>query len=80
MLWLGAASQDIGLAFIRHNAQLTHMIHPDTNKERDLITQQLADAGATLLPPIQLRRPYQIMNRAWRGYLQTDGTLQVCEL
>lgn len=80
MLWLGAASQDVGLAFIRHNAQLTHMIHPDTDKERDLITRQLASDGATLLPPIHLQRPYKITNRVWRGYLQTDGTLQVCKL
>lgn len=79
LLWLGAASRDIGLAFIRHNAQLTHMIHPDTNRERELIAQQLAKQGATQ-ESIRLRKPYRLANRALRGYLQTDGIMRVCKL
>lgn len=79
LLWLGAASRDIGLAFIRHNAQLTHMIHPDTNRERELIAEQLSKQGATQTS-IRLRKPYRLANRALRGYLQTDGIMRICKL
>lgn len=76
-LWLGAASKDVGLALIKHNAQLTHMIHPDTDAERDLIVDHLTIDGATLRAELTLAKPYRLSNRAWSGYLQTDGTLKV---
>lgn len=80
LLWLGAASKDVGLALIRHNAQLTHMIHPDTDAERDLIVDQLQIDGAKLEATIQIMKPYKLTNRVWRGYLQTDGQLKVVRL
>ncbi len=80
LLWLGAASKDTGLALIRHNAQLTHMIHPDTDAERDLIVEQLEIDGARLESTIQIMEPYTLTNRVWRGYLQTDGELKVVRL
>jgi hypothetical protein len=80
LLWLGAASKDVGLALIKHNAQLTHMIHPDTNAERDLIVEQLEIDGATLDATLQIMKPYTLANRAWSGYLQTDGKLKVVRL
>ncbi|HSX43588.1 MAG TPA: LssY C-terminal domain-containing protein [Candidatus Saccharimonadales bacterium] len=80
-LWVGAASKDVGFAPIRHNAQLTHMIDPDTNAERKKILHDLRTAGrltshrfATVGKPLQLR------NRAWRGQLRTDGRIAICEL
>lgn len=79
-LWLGAASKDIGLALIRHNAQLTHMIHPNTDAERDLIIEQLQIDGAELTATIPIMKPYKLTNRVWRGYLQTDGQLKVVRL
>lgn len=80
LLWLGAATRDIGIAFIRHNAQVTHMIHPDTDVERDLIVDQLEIDGAHLATTIQLRKPYKLVNRVWRGYLKSDGKLKICRL
>jgi len=80
LLWLGAASKDVGLAIIKHNAQLTHMIHPDTNAERDLIVEQLEIGGGKLAATLRIRKPYTLANRAWSGYLQTDGQLKVIEL
>lgn len=80
LLWLGAASKDVGLALIRHNAQLTHMIHPDTDAERDLIVEQLEIDGAKLEASIQIMKPYKLTNRVWRGYLQTDGRLKIVRL
>jgi hypothetical protein len=80
LLWLGAASKDVGLALIKHNAQLTHMIHPDTNHERDLIADQLQIDGGKLEATVTVNEPYRLTNRAWSGYLQTDGKLKIVRL
>lgn len=80
VLWLGAASRDIGLTLIRHNAQITHMIHPDTDNERDFIIEQLSHNQITPILSVRLDRPYKLVNRAWRGYLQTDGILKIYKL
>jgi len=80
LLWLGAASKDVGLALIKHNAQLTHMIHPDTDGERDLIIDQLQIDGAKLTAELTVAKPYRLVNRAWSGYLQTDGRLRIVTL
>lgn len=81
LLWVGAASLDAGVAFIRHNAQITHMIDPDTDGERELIVRQLRDAGlAATKTSVKLGDPYKLKNRVWRGYLQTDGRMTVMEL
>jgi len=81
LLWVGAASLDVGIAPIRHNLQLTHMIHPDTNQERELIVEQLnAKDLAEHTQSIKLDNPYRLINRAWRGYLHTDGKMTVVYL
>ena len=81
LLWVGAASLDSGLAPIRHNLQLTHMIHPDTNQERDLIVSQLKGSGlAKKVETIKLENPYRLINRAWRGSLHTDGKMAIVRL
>jgi hypothetical protein len=55
------------------------MIHPNTDSERDLIVGQLTVKSSPALN-IRLEQPYKLVNRAWRGYLQTDGILKVCKL
>jgi hypothetical protein len=78
LLWIGAASLDVGIAPIRHNLQITHMIHPDTNHERDLIVEQLqAQKLVEKITALKLGEPYQLVNRAFRGYLQTDGRMKL---
>lgn len=80
-LWLGAASLDTGLGIIRHNAQITHMIHHDTNAERKLIVSSLNKAGQLKSQKtVKIAKPYQLRNRVITGYLQTDGKLTICEL
>lgn len=80
-LWLGAASLDVGLGFIRHNGQITHMIHPNTDRERELIVKSLKKAGLTKrIKRITITKPYQLRNRVINGYLETDGKLAICEL
>lgn len=80
-LWVGAASKDVGFAPIRHNAQVTHMIDPDTNRERELIRKDLKKARRLARTRmVSVHQPFALKNRAWRGYLQSDGRIAVCTL
>lgn len=81
VLWLGAASKDQGIGIIRHNAQFTHMIHPDTNAERELIVRQLKKSGkAAKVRTVTLVKPYRLENRVFTGYLLTDGKMRIITL
>lgn len=82
LLWIGAASRDVGVAFIRHNAQLTHLVDPNTDEERDLIAGQLQHNGlARLERRIKLDEPYKLLNiHALYGHLNTDGQMAVLEI
>lgn len=80
-LWVGAASKDVGIAPIRHNAQITHMIDPDTNIERQLIIKNLKKTDMVAgIHTINVGRAYSLRNRALRGTLNADGKLAICEL
>jgi uncharacterized membrane protein YhdT len=80
-LWVGAASKDSGFAPIRHNAQLTHMIDPDTNSERELIIADLRKGGhLKSIRRMKVNHPFSLRNRALRGYLTSDGKVAVVEL
>lgn len=81
LLWVGAASLDVGIAPIRHNFQITHMIDPDTNGERDLIINQLKNEKLISKKDIiKLGNPYRLVNRALGGYLKTDGKMHIIHL
>lgn len=81
LLWVGSASLDVGIGFIRHNLQITHTIDPDTNKERDLIVKQLKDRKlAKRVETIELDKPYRLINRVMSGYLNTDGKMSIVHL
>ncbi len=81
LLWVGAASLDVGLTFIRHNLQVSHMIDPDTNKERELIVRQLKAARlVNKTETVKLGKPYRLANRVWRGSLHTDGNMTIVTL
>jgi len=79
--WVGAASKDTGFALIRHNAQLTHMIDPDTASERRLISRDLRRADkVSSRRTVPVHRPFSLRNRALRGRLKSDGYVTICEL
>ena len=81
LLWVGASSLDVGITFIRHNLQISHMIHPDTNQERELIVEQLKAAKLIAsTETIKLGKPYRLANRVWRGSLHTDGKMVIIKL
>jgi hypothetical protein len=78
LLWVGSSSLDIGIMPIRHNMQLTHMVHPNTNKERELIVEGLESQGLIERSKnIKLGDPYKLVNRTWRGELHTDGMMKI---
>lgn len=81
LLWIGAASLDEGLTLIRHNVQITHLVNPDTDNERELIVKklQVADLAASVRR-ISLVRPYKLVNRGWRAHLRTDGQMAIIHL
>ena len=81
LLWIGAASLDVGIGYIRHNLQITHTIAPDTNQERQLIVDQLKDQKLVKsVKMVKLGEPYKLINRVMRGSLHTDGQLAVIKL
>jgi len=81
LLWLGAASKDVGFAIIRHNVQVTHMIDPNTTAERELIVEGLRGINSVKrTQTIRLRKPYRLKNRALGGQLHSDGQLSVVTL
>lgn len=80
-LWLGAASLDTGIGMIRHNAQLTHMVHKNTNAERDLIVGDLkAREIGRGFKTVTIAQPYQLRNRVITAHLEADGKLTICQL
>ncbi len=84
LLWVGAASRDAGIALIKYSAQLSHMIHEDTNAERQFIVDGLTTRGlAEPIASVQLSRPYKLRNRSWLfhgGTLRTDGKMPVLRI
>jgi hypothetical protein len=81
LLWVGAASLDEGIGYIRHNFQITHMINPDTNQERQLIVDQLkAQNLVKKVETVKLGQPYRLINRVMRGQLHTDGKMAIVTL
>jgi LssY C-terminus len=41
-LWVGAATHDVAIQFVKHKFQLLHKIDPDVDAERDFIATELA--------------------------------------
>lgn len=81
LLWVGAASLDSGIGYVRHNLQITHMIDPDTNQERELIVDGLKEQKLVQkIETIKLGEPYKLINRVMRGQLHTDGKMDIVTL
>lgn len=79
--WVGAASKDIGIIPIRHNAQLTHMIDPDTDAERELIVRDLRKSGYLVhTQKVKVGAPYELRNRTIGGFFRADGKMKICIL
>lgn len=80
-LWVGAASRDVGIMPIRHNGQLTHMIDPNTNSERDLVVEDLRQSHSVAkVITKQAHEGLNVRNRALGGFLNADGKIRICIL
>lgn len=80
-LWVGAACRDVGIVPIRHNAQFTHMVDPDTNAERDLIINSLKKSRKVAkIRTVRVGAPYELRNRTIGGLLRADGRMRICIL
>lgn len=81
VLWVGAASRDVGFGIIRHNGQLTHMIHPDTDAERTIIVSHLKKAGVVrTVKSVTAGKPYRLRNRVLSGHFLADGKMSIITL
>lgn len=81
LLWVGAASLDVGIGIILHNAQFTHDIHHDTNAERDFVVKELKRTGLVKRTRvIAAGKPYRLRNRVPTRYMTADGKITICEL
>jgi hypothetical protein len=81
LLWVGAASRDIGITFARQNLQFTHAVAPDTNSERELIANELTSHSlGDQVAIVRLNKPYQLVNFAWTRKLQSDGKMTIIKL
>lgn len=80
-LWIGAASKDIGIAPIRHNAQVTHKVEANTALERELIIRDLKHTHQLHhTRTVTVHRPFSLRNRALASRLDTDGKLAIVTL
>ena len=78
---MGAASRDVGIMPIRHNAQLSHMIDPDTNAERDLIVEDLRNSHSVAKTLTErVHTGLSLPNRVLGGVLHADGKIRICIL
>lgn len=81
IMWVGAISRDIGIRPVRHTAQLTHMVDPDTNAERELLVKQLRRTKlVSNSRRVELGSPYRLRNRVLGGYMNADGKMTILEL
>lgn len=81
MLWVGAASLDIGITFAAGSLQFTHAVSPDTNRERTLLVRQLKTKGlAEPVSKLQLHPPYKLTNFAWSRTFRSDGKMSILKL
>ncbi len=80
-LWVGAISKDVGLIPIRHNAQITHKVDPDTDAEREIIIKSLKASGnVTSIQTVKVGAPYELRNRTIGGILRADGKMSIAVL
>jgi len=81
LLWVGAASLDVGISLIRHNMQLTHMVDPDTNLERRFVLDSLRRQKLTTTSErVKLGDPYRLINRVLSGHMIADGSMTIVRL
>lgn len=81
MLWIGAATLDMGLAIQKRNLQITHDIESNANKERDFVISSLEKTSKVKkITLVRAHEPYFERHQTFMTRLIADGTMKVCEL
>jgi hypothetical protein len=81
MLWVGAATHDIGFEKDQRNNKLTHKIDPDIDLEKDYVQKTLSSTGFVaevthFLP----KQPMQVAKTATGGSFHSNGQVLVMKL
>ncbi|HSX28819.1 MAG TPA: LssY C-terminal domain-containing protein [Candidatus Saccharimonadales bacterium] len=81
LLWVGAATRDIGLAVKKRNLQIDHNIEADAGKERDFIIATLKKSGRLgEVKVVRSHKPYFARHQTFLTRLIADGNIKICEL
>ncbi|MGB2679375.1 MAG: LssY C-terminal domain-containing protein [Candidatus Acidiferrum sp.] len=81
MLWVGAATHDIGFERDQRNNGLTHKIDPDIDLERDFVEKTLSTTGlVSELTHFLPKNPMQEAKTATGGSFHSNGQVLVLKL
>jgi len=81
LLWVGAATKDIGLAVKRRNLQIDHNIQADTAHEREFTIETIKETGKVKqIRTIRSHNPYYARHQTFMTRLIADGNIKICEL
>jgi hypothetical protein len=81
MLWVGAATHDIGFERDQRNNGLTHKIDPDIDLERDYVEKTLSSTGlVSELTHFLPKNPMQEAKTATGGSFHSNGQVLVLKL
>jgi len=81
MLWVGAATHDIGFERDQRNNSVTHKIDPDIDKERDYVEKTLSSTGlVTEITHFTPSNPLKEAKTATGGSFHSDGQVLVLKL
>ena len=82
VIWIGAAIDDTGPIGIRwRSGQITHKNDTDTNKERDLIIEDLTDVHhVRSIDTLHAGEPFTFRGQTLGNNFVCDGTIKIIEL
>jgi len=81
MLWVGAATHDVGFERDRRNNGITHKIDPNVDLERDYVEKTLTATGlVTEVTYVTPDHPLREATTATGGSFQSDGKVLVLKL
>lgn len=81
MLWVGAATHDIGFERDQRNNGVTHKIDPDIDLERDYVEKTLASTGlVTQITHFLPNNPMQEAKTATGGTFHSNGQVLILKL
>jgi len=81
MLWVGAATHDIGFEKDQRNNGLTHKIDPDIDRERDYVEKTLSSTGLVSdLMHFTPENPMKEAKTATGGSFHSNGEVLILKL